>query len=301
MELKVKNIIDALPVLDCIGSQQRIVHRIVSSASLTISPDEMMWVSDKNLAQVKSINAGSVICSKGVDRSDLNDACTYLIVESPRLYFLNVVKRFFADEDVPSISLRSDIHSTVVLGKDLTIGSGVVIEKGCIIGNNSRIDANTIIKKNTVIGQRVKIGCNNTIGADGFGYEMNSERQFEFIPHLGNVVIEDDVEIGNNTTIDRAVLGSTVLRRNVKVDNLVHIAHGVDIGENSLIIANAMIAGSCVIGKNVWVAPSASILNKVYVGDNATIGMGAVVLKNIEPGQVIVGNPGKDINQRTKS
>jgi UDP-3-O-[3-hydroxymyristoyl] glucosamine N-acyltransferase len=114
-------------------------------------------------------------------------------------------------------------------------------------------------------------------------------------------VIEDGVEIGNNTTIDRAVLGSTFIRKNSKIDNLVHIAHGVEIGENSLIIANAMVAGSTSIGRNVWVAPSASIINKISVGDNSIIGMGAVVVRSVSEGQTIVGNPGKDIASLKKS
>ena len=117
------------------------------------------------------------------------------------------------------------------------------------------------------------------------------------IPHIGNVVLGNNVEIGNNSCIDRAVLGSTILHDNVKVDNLVHIAHGVVIGKNSLIIANAMVAGSATIGEHVWVAPSASILNKKSIANNAVIGMGAVVLKNVNEGETIIGNPGKPLNK----
>ncbi len=90
----------------------------------------------------------------------------------------------------------------------------------------------------------------------------NEEGKYSIIPHMGNVVIKNQVEIGNNTCIDRAVLGSTIINENVKIDNLVHISHGVSLGANSLIIANTMIAGSSIIGENVWVSPSSSILNK---------------------------------------
>jgi UDP-3-O-[3-hydroxymyristoyl] glucosamine N-acyltransferase len=157
------------------------------------------------------------------------------------------------------------------------------------------IDSNTVIKKGTIIGNRVKIGANNTIGGVGFGYEKNEAGAYEVMPHIGNVIIEDDVEIGNNTAIDRAVLGSTLIRRNAKIDNLVHIAHGVEIGENTLVIAHAMVAGSVKVGKNVWIAPASAILNKIQVGDESTIGMGAIVLKEVSPGQTVVGNPARDI------
>jgi UDP-3-O-[3-hydroxymyristoyl] glucosamine N-acyltransferase len=297
MELTVTKILERIPALDCVGDTNRRVDRIVA-ATTKVTETDLVWISDKNLDLIEQLLTGAIICSASVDRKKLKATCTYIIVDAPRLYFLQVVKFFFTEEVKPFISNHSHIHPSAVIGKDVTIEAGVVIEKDCAVGDLSRIDSNTVIKKGTRIGSRVKIGANNTIGGDGFGYEMNEQRQFEFIPHLGNVVIEDDVEIGNNTTIDRAVLGSTILRKNVKVDNLVHIAHGVEIGENSLIIANSMIAGSCKIGSNVWVAPSASILNKISVGDNATIGMGAVVLKKVEDKQVIVGNPGKDISQK---
>jgi UDP-3-O-[3-hydroxymyristoyl] glucosamine N-acyltransferase len=115
------------------------------------------------------------------------------------------------------------------------------------------------------------------------------------IPHIGNVVIEEGVEIGNCTCIDKAVLGSTILRKNCKIDNLVHIAHGVEIGENALIIAHAMVAGSVHVGKNSWIAPGALIINQVSVGENTTVGLGAVVIKDVADNQTVVGNPARNI------
>jgi UDP-3-O-[3-hydroxymyristoyl] glucosamine N-acyltransferase len=150
-----------------------------------------------------------------------------------------------------------------------------------------------VLKYGTKIHDNAKIGANCTIGGVGFGYELDEEKKYVLLPHLGNVVLKSFVEIGNNTCIDRAVMGSTILEENVKVDNLVHIAHGVVIGKNSLIIANSMIAGSTKIGENVWVAPSVSILNKKTISDNSYIGMGAVVIKDVKENETIVGNPGK--------
>jgi UDP-3-O-[3-hydroxymyristoyl] glucosamine N-acyltransferase len=301
MTLYVRDIIDKLPVTRHLGDISKKVSQVVTLKEGPISDESILWVSDKNMDSLKHIRQGTVICSSNVNPVDLEGSCTYLIVPKPRLYFLNLVKLFFVEKEPPFISAAAHIHSSARIGRNVTIHPGVVIEKDCRVGDDATIDCNTVLKKGTWIGDRVTIGCNNTIGGMGFGYEKNEEGNFEFIPHIGNVIIEDDVEIGNNTTIDRAVLGSTIIRKNAKVDNLVHIAHGVDIGENSLIIANAMIAGSTVIGKNVWVAPSASVLNKLTVGDGATVGMGAVVLKNVEPSQTVIGNPARDITTLKKN
>ncbi len=297
MEIELKTILNKLPAIEVIGSVDRIIKNIVGASSLSIGENDILWISDKNIDLIEKIKMGIVVCSENSRKHKLNEGCTYLLVNNPRLYFLNLVKDFFVEEETIFISTQSVIDPSVKMGKNVTIHAGVVLEKNCVVGDNTTIDSNTVIKKGTIIGSRVKIGANNTIGGNGFGYERDQSGNLQFIPHIGNVIIEDEVEIGNNTTIDRAVLGSTILRRNCKIDNLVHIAHGVEIGENSLIIANAMIAGSCVIGKDVWVSPSASVLNKITVGDNAVVGMGAVVLKPVAVNQTVVGNPAKDIVQ----
>ena len=172
----------------------------------------------------------------------------------------------------------------------------MVIEENCSLGDFCVIDHNTVIKAGTVIGEYAKIGSNCTIGGVGFGYEQNDEGVYEMIPHIGNVLINNHVEIGNNVCIDRAVMGATILHEHVKVDNLVHIAHGVSIGKNSLVIANAMVAGSVEIGENSWIAPSASIKQKVTIGNNALVGLGSVVLKNVEDQSIVAGVPAKKMN-----
>ena len=146
---------------------------------------------------------------------------------------------------------------------------------------------------NTIIGNNVTIGCNNTIGGIGFGYEKDEFGEYKLIKHIGNVVINDGVEIGNNTCIDRGVIGSTIIGENCKIDNLVHIAHGVNIGKNSLIIANSMIAGSVTIGENVWVAPSTSIINGISIGNNSMTGIGALIIKEIKDSELHIGSPAK--------
>jgi UDP-3-O-[3-hydroxymyristoyl] glucosamine N-acyltransferase len=256
--------------------------------------EALMWVSEKNVPDFNLLAAGIIIVPETTS-SPQKTKCTFIQTSSPRRAFQKVISKYFKKQNKPGISSTSVIHPSAAIGKDCFIGENVVIEEASRIGNNVTILHNTVIKSDTIIGDNCSVGCNCTIGGVGFGYEPDETGKYELIEHIGNVVLEENVEIGNNTCVDRAVLGSTILRKNVKVDNLVHIAHGCDIGENSLVIANAMIAGSVKMGKNCWVAPSASVLNKLTVASDATIGLAAVVIKNVNRGEVLVGNPAKVI------
>jgi UDP-3-O-[3-hydroxymyristoyl] glucosamine N-acyltransferase len=259
--------------------------------------DVLMWVNSKNLSKISNLKYGTVIC-ESIENIEPHNTCNYLVSHNPRLLFNTIIKILFPKNVTKGIEKSADVDPTCILGENIYIGKNVVVEKNCVIGSNSIIGHNTVIKSETIIGLNVTIGSNNVIGGIGFGYEKDLDGAYTQIHHIGNVLIEDFVEIGNNTCIDRAVMGSTILKKNSKIDNLVHIAHGAIIGENSLIIANAMIAGSSIIGNNVWVAPSANVLNKISISDNSTIGMGAVVLKSvIEPGDILVGNPAKSIKK----
>jgi len=184
-----------------------------------------------------------------------------IMVDNPRKEFIKVLSKFYPN------------HKT-------------------IIADTVKIGKNTVIHPGTVIGGNVIIGDNCTIGGSGFGFEDG-----EFIPHKGNVIIKSGVHIGNNTCIDRAVIGSTIIGNDVKIDNLVHIAHGVKIGDRSMIVAKAMIAGSVEIGNDVWIAPSAAIKQKVKIGNGSTVGMGAVVLNDVPPGITVIGVPAKELKK----
>jgi UDP-3-O-[3-hydroxymyristoyl] glucosamine N-acyltransferase len=255
------------------------------------------WCSDKNIDLLNEISEGNVIVSAESFRNckNLNKGICLIPVENPRHGFLKVLQTFFVEKPIlGEVNSSAEIDSSARMNRSkVTIAANVVIEKGCTIGNNVVIGANTVIKSDTIIEDGCKIGSNCTIGGIGFGYELNEENTYELMPHIGNVHLKENVEIGNNVCIDRAVMGSTLLSENVKVDNLVHIAHGVQIGKNSLIIANSMIAGSVVIGDNVWVSPSASIRQKLIVENDALVGMGAVVVKNVTESSVVAGNPAK--------
>lgn len=289
---KVKDLLKKIPHTRFVGNNQVEVSQLVPLDQAN-QPNVLVWVNEKNLPVLAGLQAGVIICPDSF--TAFNPACHYILSANPRQTFQKVLEEFFLKKIKPTVSKNSSIHNSVQINDTVHIGDHVVIEENCTVGNHVVIDHNTVIKSGTVIHDFVKIGSNCTIGGVGFGYEKNAEGEYEVIPHIGNVVLKQHVDIGNNTCIDRAVLGSTVLHENVKVDNLVHIAHGVTIGKNSLIIANAMIAGSTHIGENVWVAPSSSILNKKNVASNSVMGMGAVVIKDVSEGQTIIGNPGKPL------
>lgn len=258
----------------------------------------LYWVNDKNLAQLNNVKAGTFICSENIPEAFINPNCNYIIVQNPRSFFKTILEKYFYKKpELNFISATASIHETATISKDVYIGNNVVVEENCYIGSNTYIGHNTVILKNTKIGNHVIIGSNNTIGGVGFGYEKDEEGKFKLIPHIGNVIIKDNVDIGNNTCIDRGVLGSTIIEENCKIDNLVHIAHGVKLGKNSMVIANSMVAGSVVTGENVWIAPSANILNGIDIGANSLIGMGAIVTKSVPSDQVWAGSPAKPLDQ----
>lgn len=188
-------------------------------------------------------------------------------------------------------SVAPVIAKSARLAKGVFIGSGVVIEDDAAIGPNTCL-------QHVTIGKGSSVGANCSIGGPGFGLVWSDDDHWIRFPHVGRVVIEPGVEIGNNTCVDRGALGDTVIRTGVRIDNLVHIAHNADIGEHALVIAHAMIAGSATIGARAWIAPNAAIMNQLTVGAGAVVGLGAVVVKSVEPGATVVGNPAKPLPPR---
>jgi len=297
--IKVKTILNEISYINFYGNTELKLDNVIPITELNNIDNAISWCNDKNADILNNINTNSLVIVS-ITNDQISNLENYLVVENPRRTFQEILTKFFFKKRVNKIEETANIHATAQLGKNVYIGNNVVLEENCVIGDDTVILHNTVIHNDTLIGNNVTIGSNNTIGGVGFGYEKNSRCDFELIPHIGNVVIKDNVDIGNNTCIDRAVLGSTILEENVKVDNLVHIAHGVKVGRNSVVIANAMVAGSVNIGENSWIAPSSSILNKRDVGSNALVGMGAVVTKNVEDYTIVAGNPSKFIRNIEK-
>lgn len=226
--------------------------------------------------------------------------CSYIISENPRLDFIKALSKFFVKE-IPN---KGKIHPTAVIeegaqiGKNVTIGAHVYISSQTIIGDDTIIHANVVLDNTVEIGKNCEIKSGAVIGQSGFGFEKDATGKSTHFPHFGGVIIKNNVYVGSSTAIDRGTLGDTIINDNVKIDNLVHIAHNDYIDENSFIIAGASIGGGVHIGKNCWVAPNASIKEQTRIGDNALIGLGAVVLKNVDENSVVIGNPAKRLTKK---
>jgi UDP-3-O-[3-hydroxymyristoyl] glucosamine N-acyltransferase len=185
---------------------------------------------------------------------------------------------------------RAYISRGAEIKKGTVIYPGVFIGCNACIGENSILYANVTVYHNCIIGNRVILHSGVIIGGDGFGFAAPGKVN-QKIPQVGFVQIDDDVEIGANSTIDRATLGKTWIGRNVKIDNLVQIAHNVVIGENSVITAQVGISGSTKIGKSVIIGGQAGLVGHINIGDNVMIAAKSGIHKDIEPGQIVAGNP----------
>ena len=276
------------------------------------SSHDITFASDiKFLKHLSDTDAGAVIVP--VNHGDLDTdslQCSILLSENPKLHFFRIVSLFYPQKkSISFISPVAQIGENFVFGTEVTVHSGVTIGDGVVIGarvclmpgvyvgDNVTIGDGTIIKPNvsimerSFIGKRVIIHSNTVIGSDGFGFTPDHEKH-EKIPHAGFVRIDDDVEIGACNTIDRGTFGKTWIGKGVKTDNLVHIAHNVIIGKNTLIVAQVGIAGSSKIGNNVIIAGQAGVSGHLTIGDYSIVGPRAGVAENVPAGKIVSGIPG---------
>ena len=202
------------------------------------------------------------------------------------------------------IGARAVVGPTVKVGAEATIGAGSVIGTGVVIGTNCRIDANVTIYEGTMIGDRVIVQAGAVLGSEGFGYVRDSETgRYEQSPQIGRLVIEDDVEIGANSTIDRGALDETRIRRGTKIDNLVHIGHNCQIGENVIIAAQTGLSGSVTIEDNVVMGGQVGIGDHARVEAGAMIGgQGGILPKKVLRGKGVVfwGTPARPVKEYLK-
>ena len=235
---------------------------------------------------------------------------TLIKVKDPYSSFTTILELFNKDlskrkgisqlTDIDKSSKISDssfIGSFSTVGENSVIGEKCIIENQVFIGNNVEIGNGCLIYPgvkildDTIIGQNCIIHSSTTIGSDGFGFAPNDDGSYKKIPQTGNVVIGDNVEIGSNSTIDRATLGSTIISNGVKLDNQIQVAHNVEIGENTAIAAQSGVAGSTKIGKNCMIGGQVGIIGHLKIGDNVKIQAQAGVTSNIKSDSRVTGTP----------
>lgn len=255
-----------------------------------------------------------------VPRSISESKKTIIQSDNPKLAFARLLQRAHPARTFDgAVSKNAYIAGTVSIGNNVTvqdyvyieegssIGNNTVIMAGCYIGRNVTIGDNTILRAHVaiqddcIIGNNVSIFPNSVIGSDGFGYVYDGEK-LEKLPQIGNVIIEDNVEIGSCTTIDRAAMGSTIIHKGVKLDNLVQVAHNVEIGEHTAASSFTGISGSCKIGKHCTLAGNVGLGDHVTLGNNVTLAGNTALPsgKKVKDGQVMLGAPGRPIEQAMK-
>ena len=288
-----------------VGDGNVIIHKV--SPIDEALPGEITFLSNaryqKYLSQCK---ASAVIVGPGVaaacgDRGALN----FLEAINPYVAFAKILQLFQpAPHFKGEISSSAYVDDSAVVAGGVTIFPNVFVGRGVKLGQNSVfypgvflgdevevgdacvLHANVVVREGCRIGNRVILHAGVVVGSDGFGYAGTGRARIK-IPQAGIVVVEDDVEIGANTTIDRATLGQTVIRRGVKIDNLVQIAHNVVVGEDSVVAAQAGIAGSTRLGRDVTLAGQVGVVNHIEIGDGATVGPQSGIPKSVPPGAVL--------------
>jgi len=310
MKIKVSEIVDKIDA-QVIGDDSVEIEDI--SPIQHSKEGHITFISNKKYSKYLSTTKASAVIV-GIDINvDAIKGKTFLQVKNPYFAFSKVVKLFHPDK----LLIEEGIHSTAVigektnLGQDVSLGAHVVIGRECTIGDRTvlmpgvivgdgakvgadcKIYSNVSIRENVIIKNRVIIHNGTVIGSDGFGFAFEEGKYYK-IPQIGTVVIEDDVEIGANTSIDRAALGQTVIARGTKIDNLIQIAHNCKIGEDCVIASQAGISGSTIVGNRVQIGGQAGFVGHITIGDGAIIAAQSGVTKPINSGQYVYGTPAND-------
>lgn len=233
---------------------------------------------------------------------------------SKLLEFYNQVKNNKSGRENPhfisdSATIGTDeyIGAFAYIGENVTIGNNVKIYPNCYIGDNVTIGDNCTlfsgvkIYSESSIGNGCKIHSGAIIGSDGFGFAPNEKGEFQAVPQTGNVIIEDNVDIGSATTIDRATLGSTIIRKGVKLDNQIQIAHNVEIGKNTVIASQTGIAGSTKVGENCMIGGQVGIVGHITIGNNVKIQAQSGIARNVKDNEVLQGSPALPYGDYNKS
>jgi UDP-3-O-[3-hydroxymyristoyl] glucosamine N-acyltransferase len=280
------------------------------------SAQEITFIADLHHARRwPQVRARAALVTRGLDPSPLDPGSQALIVvPDAELAVIDVLELYAPPPALPApgIHPNASVHPGATIGRDARVGphasvdegavigdrvvlhAGVRVYAGAVIGDDSVLHANAVVREHCRLGRRVILHPNASIGADGFNYRPAADRSgLRKVPQLGIVVIEDDVEIGANSCVDRAKFGRTIVGRGTKIDNLVQIGHNCRLGRNTVIAALTGLAGSVVVGDWVTMGGCVGIVDHARIGDGATIGAKSAVTKDVPAGQTWVGYPAR--------
>lgn len=294
--MRARDLVDpSAGVHDVVGDVEVEVTHV--SALSKIGSGSLSFVKAASLGELDSELLGrgcAIICRRelAARAAQASPRDAFLISDHPRLSFMRLAGRHFPPpRPEPGIHSLAYVHASATIDPSTSVGAFCFVGPGCHIGPATILHPHVTLYEQVTIGAGVIVHAGTAIGADGFGYERSDDGTLDKFPHIGGVIIEDGVEIGSNTSIDRGSLENTILRRGCKVDNQVHVAHNVEIGPDAVVIAQSMIGGSVRIGARAWLAPAAVIMNQVKIGEDALVGLGAVVTKDVGDGEVVMGAP----------
>lgn len=265
-------------------------------------PGALVWArgaAPETAALLRQRGAALCICEPALAEA-LQPVVPAVVADRPRLSFIRVLQAFYA----PRAPAGPLIHPTALIDPEARLGEGVRVGPyariggEAVIGAGSSIGAGVHIEGAVALGRRCVIKANSVLGGQGFGFEYDEDGAPLHFPHIGRIVIEDDVWLGACTTVERAGLGVTFIGRGAKVDDLVQVGHNCAIGEGTLVMANVVFCGGARVGARCWIAPGALIKQKVVVGDGVTVGLGAVVLRDVPDRATVAGVPARALRER---
>ena len=284
-------------------------------------PGALSFLSNPKYEKYLYETASSIVIINKTQKLEKPVKCTLIRVDDAYQSFASLLELYASSQQEKSGREEPvSVAASASLGKNIFIGAFSYIAENVQIGNNVKIHQQVFIGENVVIGENTvlypgvkiyhdcKIGNNcvihsgAVIGADGFGFAPQADTDYKKVPQIGNVVIEDRVEIGANTCVDRATMGSTILRRGVKLDNLIQVAHNVEIGENTVVAAQTGISGSCKIGKNCMFGGQVGLSGHITITDGVKIGAQSGLNSSIKkPDSTLLGTPAMDYQDCIKS
>jgi UDP-3-O-[3-hydroxymyristoyl] glucosamine N-acyltransferase len=288
--------------------QEEIKINNVAPLDKGLSSDLTFCSSDdkEGLESILNSKSGVILCKKTLANSILQTfgnsnrvSRLFVMVDNPRLTFIKIAKLMKENKVIrKGISKHAIIAESAKIGRDCYIGDFTIIGENCLIGDQTVIDSRVVIK-NAKVGNNCVIQPGNVIGEEGFAFEREKkDMNLERFPHLGKVIIKDNVEIFANCSIARGSISDTIIEEGTKIDSLCHIAHNVHIGKNTQVTAGTVIGGSTQIGNNCWLGLNSTIKHKIRVGDNVIVGSGSSVIHNVEDKDIVAGVPAKSIKNK---